>query len=130
MFEKAIRKLKKERTQLTNDAKKFDAKYKNEIRRINTAIQKFEEGMAALSKDLLPRKSATREIENILADHGAMHVSAITDELHRRGHSMRRQSVSCPLQTAAKKQKKYRRVSPATFALVPKRKRPVRENAV
>lgn len=130
MFEKAIEKLKTERAKLTKGAKQFNAKYKNKIRRIDSAIQKFEEGMAALTKDSLPRKSATAEIENVLAEYGAMHVSAITDELHRRGHSMRLQSVSCALQTAAKKQKKYRRVSPATFALVPKRKRTVRANTI
>lgn len=131
MFEKTIEKLKTERAKLTKNAEKFDAEYKSEIQRIDTAIRKFEEGIAALrSKDLLPQISATVEIENILAENGAMHVSAIMDELHRRGHSMRLQSVSCALQTAAKKQKKYRRVSPSTFALVPKRKRTVRANTI
>jgi hypothetical protein len=130
MFEKAIQKLRNERAKLTRNAKEFDTKYKSEIRRIDTAIQKFEEGMAVLgSKDSLPRGSATREIENILAEHGTMHVRAVTEELHRRGHSMRLQSVSCALQTAAKKNKKYKRVSPATFALVSKGKRTARTNA-
>lgn len=119
MFEKAIEKLKMERTKLISEAKQFDAEYKNEIKRIDTAIQKFEEGMAALNpKNPIPRQSATREIENILAQFGPMHVRAITDELHRRGYSMALQSVSCALQTAAKKKKKYRRISPATFTLL------------
>lgn len=117
------------RAKLTKDAREFDAKYKKEIQRIDTVIQKFEEGMAALgSKNSLPRKSATAEIENILAQFGAMHVRDVTDELHRRGHSMALQLVSCALQTAAKKEKKYRRVSPATFALVSKGKRTARAN--
>ncbi len=123
MFEKAIQKLKTEKSKLTSEAKQSDIEYKSEIRRIDTAIQKFEEGMAALSpQNPIPRKSATREIENILAEHGVMHVRAITDELHRRGYSIALQSVSCALQTAAKKKKKYRRISPATFALLHTRK--------
>ena len=123
MFEKAIEKLKKERTKLTGEAKQFDAEYKSEIRRIDTAIRKFEEGMAALgSKASTPRISATAEIENILAERGVMHVRDITKELHRRGYAMAYQSVSSALQTAAKKKKKYRRVSPATFTLLHTRK--------
>lgn len=125
MFEKAIQKLKGERTKLTNKAKLNDAEYKNEIRRIDTAIQKFEEGMAALgSKEAMAAKrSASQEIEAILAAEGSLHVKAITEELHRRGYSIALQSVSGVLQTYAKQKKKYRRVAPATFTLLAKGKK-------
>lgn len=48
MFEKAIQKLKNEKAKLCSEAKQTDAEYKNEVKRIDTAIKKFEEGMAAL----------------------------------------------------------------------------------
>lgn len=96
MFEKAIEKLKTERAKLTKGAKEINAKYKNEIRPIDTAIQKFEEGIVALgSKDLVSRKSATQEIENILAEFGAIHARVVTEKLHRCGYSMVLQS--CPV---------------------------------
>lgn len=72
MFEKAIQKLRKERAKLTRNAKEFDTRYKSEIRRINTAIENFEERVTVLgSKHSLPRGSATQEIENFLAENGA-----------------------------------------------------------
>lgn len=116
---------------MTNKAKLNDAEYKSEIRRIDTAIQKFEEGMAALgSKEVMAKRTASQEIENILASNGALHVKAITEELQRRGYSIARQTVSGVLQTYAKQKRKYRRVSPATFALLPKGKRTVQQDSV
>lgn len=113
-MEMTIEKLTIKREKLLNQKIASNQNYAKKISQIDKAIKKFLEGMAMLNE----KRSATSEIENILADGKPLHVSAITEELERRGFTIVRQSVSGILQTYSKSaNKKFKRTAPATFAL-------------
>ncbi len=119
MFE-VVEKLQVEREKLTVEFKESRIEYKAEVKRINKAIRKFSQGYEVLGKPLLenpPKRGITAEVENILLN-GAKHVKEIVAELQNRGFSSRYQMVSGLLQTYAKANKKFKRVAPATFALI------------
>ena len=106
-----IEKLTIKREQLLNQKVAANKRYTRKISRIDKAIRKFVERMAVLNE----RKSATSEIENILSNGQELHVSKITEILSERGFATAQQSVSAILQSY---HKKFKRVAPATFALV------------
>lgn len=106
-----IEKLTIKREKLLNQKVAANKRYARKISRIDKAIRKFAEGMAVLNE----RRTAISEIENILSGGQELHVSKITEILAERGFSTAQQSVSAILQTYTKK---FKRVAPATFALV------------
>lgn len=109
-----IEKLTIKREKLLNQKIAANQRYARKINQIDKAIKKFIEGMAALNE----KKTATSEIEDILSDGSSRHVTFITEELEKRGFTIAQQSVSGILQTYSKTNKKFRRTSPATFALL------------
>lgn len=118
-----IEKLKAERQRIANRYKTNQKKLKLEMKRINTAIRKFEAGVEALngkSSMIVPRnRGAVNEIERILAIGGAMHLTKITEELRCRGfESIARQSVSGLLQTSVKFGRRFKKIAPATYSLL------------
>lgn len=112
-MEMTIEKLTIKREKLLNQKIASNQRHARRISQIDKAVKKFLEGMAALNE----KRSATSEIEDILSDGNALHVSAITEELENRGFTIARQSVSGILQTYCKTNRKFKRTAPATFAL-------------
>jgi seryl-tRNA synthetase len=118
-----IEKLKIEKQKLTTEYKQASAEYKAEIKKIDKALNKFRQGVEALS-DESPAKqekqTATTEIEKILKEFGASKVKDITHQLHQRGFQTTEQTVSGILQRCVKAGKRFTKVGAATYALLEK----------
>ncbi len=132
MFE-VVEKLQVEKEKLIVEFEKSRIEYKSEVKRINTAIRKFSQGYEALGETLQEKplkRGIAAEIEKILLN-GAKHVKEIANELQQRGFSSHYQSISGLLQTYAKANKKFKRIAPATFALLsePKVKNEINANS-
>lgn len=122
-----ISSLVEEKEKLTNEFNETRSKYKSEMRRIDTALRKFRQGVDALSSDSpMPRKNkitATSEIEKIIAEFGQSKIKDITARLHLRGFNQTtEQTVSGILQRNAKAGQRFVKVAPATYALLEKTK--------
>jgi len=119
----AIERLEAEKEKLTNEFNETHSEYKSEMKRINTALRKFRQGVNALS-DESPAKqkkqTVTAEIEIILKEFGASKVKDITHQLHQRGFQTTEQTVSGILQRCVKAGKRFTKVGPATYALLEK----------
>ena len=120
----AVEKLKTEKEKLTSEFKETRNEYRAEIKRINKAIRSFSVGFAALGGmkfENPPKRGMTHAIEKILAG-GAKRIREIIDELTKFGyHQIQYQSVSGLMQANAKAGKKFIKVAPATFALLPEK---------
>ncbi|MEJ7848379.1 MAG: hypothetical protein WKF92_09845 [Pyrinomonadaceae bacterium] len=116
-----IEKLKLEKEKLQNEHVLHQGGYKSKMRRINTAIRNFEQGVPAAVDGSTPirRRGAAIEIEKILREHKKpMHLKLIVAALHERLFVNSYQSISGLLQVFAKKEKKFTKVGPSTYALI------------
>lgn len=117
-----IETLKNERQKLTNEFNETRRDYKSEIRRIDTALRKFRQGVDALDESTVKREkrnTVTAEIENIIREFGPAKVRDITLQLHQRGFPQTaEQTVSGILQRCAKANKRFIKTAPATYALL------------
>lgn len=119
MFQ-AIEKLKTEKEKLTTEFIESRNDYRAEMKRINKAIRNFSKGMEALGTmevENVPKRGMSKEIEKILAG-GAMTVRQVIDALNAADYRPNYQTVSGVLQANAKAGKKFKKVAPATFALI------------
>lgn len=117
----AIEKLKETKEKLTTEFVENRIEYKAEIRKIDTAIKKFQQGYEALGNTLSgtpAKRGMANEIEKMLVT-GPMHINEIVEELRNRGFSPKYQSVSAVLQIHAKTGRKFVKILPATYALIP-----------
>ena len=118
-----VEKLQTKRDRLTKGFNKTRIVYRTEIKKIDAAVRKFTNAYTAL-QIILPeavlttKKSRTAAIAEMLAEHGSMTVKSITAELLVRGYSTTVQSASGILQINAGKGLRFKRVAPATFALL------------
>lgn len=120
MFD-AIEKLKETKERLTTEFVENRIEYKAEIKKIDTAIRKFQQGYEALGNtplEISPKRGIADEIEKILVS-GPKHINEIIEELRNRGFSPKYQSVSAILQIHAKAGRKFVKILPATYALIP-----------
>lgn len=121
MFIEAIEKLKETKDRLTTEFVENRIEYKAEIKKINTAIRKFQQGYEVLGNTPLEtsrKRGIADEIEKILVS-GPKHINEILEELTNRGFSPKYQSVSAILQVHAKAKRKFVKILPATYALIP-----------
>ncbi len=121
MFQ-AIEKLKTEKGKLTVEFIESRNDYRAEVKRINRAIRNFSKGIEALGAtetENTPKRGMSKEIERILAG-GAKTVSQVVSELNRLNYNPHYQTVSGVLRSNAKAGKRFVKVAPATFALIPK----------
>lgn len=121
MFIEAIEKLKETKERLTTEFVENRIEYKAEIKKIDTAIKKFQQGYEALGDNSLehsPKRGIANEIEKILVG-GPKHINEILEELRNRGFLTKYQSVSAVLQIHAKAGRKFVKILPATYALIP-----------
>lgn len=120
-----IERLEAEKEKLTNEFNETRSEYKAEMRRINTALRKFRQGVDALSDNSSvtqkDKPTATAEIEKILEEFGSAKVKDITFQLHQRGFAQTtEQTVSGILQRNAKAGRRFRKAAPGTYALLEK----------
>lgn len=116
-----IEKLKQEKHRLTAQFEAGKAGYKSEVGRLDRAIRNFERGLNELegtTTEKSKRPPTIEEIEKILSS-GPKHLKEIVAELNSGGREARYQSVSGLLQTYAKEGKRFIKVAPATYAMIP-----------
>ena len=116
-----IEDLRERKQKITSNFKRQKNEYRSKINRIDRAISSFEKGFKELQAGELRPPSTADIVESIMLENQkAMHLKEILKELnHRRpGVSFRYQSVSRLLQTHAKRRSRFKRIAPATFALI------------
>lgn len=118
-----IERLEAEKDKLTSEFNETRSEYKAEMKRINTALRRFRQGVDALSDESSAKqekKTATAEVEKILKEFGTSKVKDITHQLHQRGFQTTEQTVSGILQRCVKAGKRFTKVGAATYALLEK----------
>lgn len=127
-----IEQLKAEKEKLTTEFNNSRDKYKTELTRINTAIRKSQKGAgSAEAPGTNEKRTATSEIERILAVFGASKIKDITLQLNQRGFPQTDvQTVSGILQRGAKTGKRFIKTAPATYALLAVEDKPAEEEVI
>ena len=119
-MQQQIEKLKQEKEKLTVEYRNNQSQYKSEIKRISKAIRSFEKGVNELNGVAAKpkRQKSSSAIEQILSEHGALHIKELVKKLNERGVPMGYQSLSGIMQLFSKAGKKFNKVAPATYALI------------
>ena len=115
-----IEDLRKRKQKLTTNFKRQKKEYRTKINRIDRAIFNFEKGLQELGTTEFPEPSTADVVETILREsRKPMHLKQIVAEINRRRNvTSPYQSVSRLMQNYSKMGKRFKRVAPATFALV------------
>ena len=123
-MKETIQQLKNEKQQLELEYKNHRVMYQTRRKQLDTAIRKTEEAVAALSGDEPAVKQRRRwqglpdAIERILGEGGAMHLQDIFAELERRGFRTSVGTVHGICERYKQMGKRFRRVAPATYAVL------------
>ena len=119
-MQQQIEKLKQEKEKLTMEYHNNQNEYKSEIKRISKAIRSFEKGVSELNGAAAKprRQKSSSAIEQILSEHGALHIKELVKKLNERGVPMGYQSLSGIMQLYSKAGKKFVKTAPATYALL------------